>query len=371
MSVLLRSCPTFLFTALLLGAQASIAQTFSGKLVGTDGLAKPGVTVSLKSGESILSTTTTGVDGTWSLEPTTSVARRECVLSASGNLLLDGNRRLGLSFDGRAVDGRRVDLASASRRDGAMGVASAVRAARSAAAVPDTLVYSLADRVVLRDTISSLAASGIERVFDTTWNAAIVYGYLKDSRDARTYRTVKVGTQVWMAQNLAFKRDTSWILMDSLELGERYGRLYQWSAAMDTSATFLRDVAEIPLPWRGVCPQGWHLPSEAEWSILANLGDSATSGARLKALEFSADTSKTTVSTDDWGFRVLPGGFVYYSTGGRRNVYSGFRGAAVFWTASEYTTTRSWSRSFTDATNSAVRKSSLKTEGYSVRCVQD
>lgn len=370
MSALLRSCTTSLFTALLLGAQASSAQTFSGKVVGTDGLAKSGVTVSFKSGESVLGVATTGPDGVWSLQPSTSVTRRERAVTPGGNLLVDGNRQLRVSFVGREINGRRASLATSGPREGMAGMAVASRAARSAA-VPDTLVYSLGDRVFLRDTISTLAASGIERVFDTTWNAAIVYGYLTDSRDSRIYRTVKVGSQVWMAQNLAFKRDTSWILMDSLALGERYGRLYQWTAAMDTSAVFLKDVAEIQLPWRGACPQGWHVPSEAEWSTLVNLSDSATSGTRLKALEFSADTSKTTLSTDDWGFRVLPGGFVYYSTGGRRNVYSGFRGAAVFWTSSEYTTTRSWSRSLTDASSSAVRKSSLKTEGYSVRCLQD
>lgn len=370
MSALLPSCSMSLFTALLLGAQASSAQTFSGKVVGTDGLAKSGITVSFKSGELVLGSATTGTDGTWSLEPSTSATSRERAVTPGGNLLLDGNRQLRVSFAGRDINGRRSGLATSNLREGMAGMATAGRTARSAA-VPDTLVYSLGDRVFLRDTLSTLAASGIERVFDTTWNAAIVYGYLKDSRDSRIYRTVKVGSQVWMAQNLAFKRDTSWILRDSLELGERYGRLYQWASAMDTSAVFLKDVAEIQLPWRGACPQGWHVPSDAEWSILVNQSDSTTSGAKLKALSFAVDTSKAAPQTDAWGFRVLDAGFVSYNQYAYRNVFMGFPGAAVFWTASEYTTLRSWSRSLTDVTNSVVRKSSLKTEGYSVRCIQD
>lgn len=370
MSSLLRSTLLFAIASLAFGTTSSNAQTFSGKVVTIEGLGKPGVSVSFKSGDLVLATANTDADGTWSLEPTTSASRRIRVASAGGRLVVDGNRQLRVSFEGRDLAGRRAGAATSVAREAGKGAPALDHAARSLAA-PDTLVYSIADRVFLRDTISTLSASGMNRVFDTTWNAAIVYGYLTDSRDSRVYRTVKVGSQVWMAQNLSFKRDTSWILRDSLELGERYGRLYQWASAMDTSAPFLQDVAEIQLPWRGACPQGWHLPSETEWSTLVNQSDSATSGTILKAVEFPVDTARALQSTDAWGFRVLSGGFVYYNQYAYRNVYSGFPGAAVFWTASEYTTTRSWSRSFTDGSNSAVRKSSLKTEGYSVRCLQD
>lgn len=370
MSVLLR-LPLPLFAALTLGARASNAQTFSGKLVGIDGLAKPGVTVSFKRGESILVTTTTGTDGTWSLEPTTSAMHRERVASASGHLLVDGSRRLSVSFDGRVVNGRRAGLATTSLHEGMAGVATAGRAEGRAAVVPDTLVYSLADRVVLRDTISTLTASGIERVFDTTWNAGIVYGYLADSRDSRVYRTVKVGSQVWMAQNLAFRRDTSWVVKDSAEIERRYGRLYQWTAAMDTSGTFLNDLADLSLPRRGICPEGWHLPSDLEWSTLVNFVDSSKSGTVLKAVEFPS-TGGADLATDLWGFRVMPGGQVArLTTYPYTNIYRAFRTNGMFWAASEPLATKAYCRNFGQTWNHSTRALVLKTEGYSVRCVQD
>lgn len=359
-----------LLASLALGASITGAQTLSGKVSTLDGAAKPGVTVALKSGDLILATTTTGLDGTWILEPSTSVQRETSTKQVTGNLTLDGSRRLRVGFDGRDLSGRFTGGASMSRRGGASGIL-ARGASESGVGSPDTLVYSMDDRVFLRDTLSTVAVSGIERTFDTTWNAQRVYGYLVDARDQKTYRTITIGDQVWMAQNLAYVRDTSWIQKDSASLGLHYGRLYQWAAAMDTSATFLKDIAEITLPWRGICPEGWHLPSEPEWSTLVNHADSATSGAALKASEFASDTSKALVPTDAWGFRVLPGGQVMYNTYASRNVYYGFPTTAIFWTASEYSTTKSWSRTFTNATNSAVRKLTLKTEGYSVRCLKD
>ena len=190
MSSLLRTFSAFSVAALALGTTPSNAQTFSGKVVSPDGLAKPGVTVSFKSGESVLGMATTGPDGVWSLQPSTSVTPRERTASPGGHLLVDGNRQLRVSFEGRDIKGRRGDFATSTLRDGETGMVAAGRVARSLA-TPDTLVYSIGNRVFLRDTISTLAASGIQRVYDTTWNSAIVYGYLKDSRDSRVYRTVK------------------------------------------------------------------------------------------------------------------------------------------------------------------------------------
>lgn len=352
----------FLISALAMVADAGI---YSGKLVELDGKAKSGITVTLKRGGDVYGTALTSAEGAWSIDPSTSASRLVRSRITSGNLVVDGNRRLRVEFGSRDLAGRSRSGMESPR------VAMAQPPFRSLeGAVPDTLVYSIGDKVFLRDTISTSADSGIVRIFDTTWNAAIVYGYLKDSRDSNVYRTVKVGTQLWMAQNLAFKRDTSWRYRDSLEMERRYGRMYQWTAAMDTSGEFNIEAAEIPLPWRGICPMGWHIPSDAEWSELVNFADSVKSGKVLKALEFAS--SGATAATDSLGFRVMAGGQTYWKEDGvYRYVYSAFATNAYFWSASEMTTVRSWGRSFGSTIDHSTRSLYLKTNGHSVRCLAD
>ena len=71
-----------------------------------------------------------------------------------------------------------------------------------------------------------------------------------DSRDGKVYKTVKIGTQTWMAQNLNYTMVNSSCYNDSNVNCKTYGRLYTWAAA------------------KTACPKGWHLPSDTEWSIL-------------------------------------------------------------------------------------------------------
>lgn len=341
------------------------AGIYSGKLVELDGKTKAGVTVTLKRGADEIGNALSAADGAWIIDPNTSASHFIRSRLATGNLMVDGDRRLRVEFGNRDLAGRSRCGVESPR---VAKVQPALRAMEGG--VPDTLVYSIGDKVLLRDTIST-SDSGIVRIFDTTWNPAIIYGYLKDTRDSNVYRTVKVGTQIWMAQNLAFKRDTSWRYRDSLDLERRYGRLYQWSAAMDTSGKFNNDVAEIELPWRGICPAGWHIPSDAEWSTLVNVVDSARSGALLKALEFVVAGS-TTNPSDSLGFRVMPGGQVYWKEDGvYRYVYTAFGTNTYFWSASEMTTIRSWGRSFGSTIDHSTRSLYLKTNGHSVRCLKD
>lgn len=351
-----------LLTAFALGA---VAGTYSGKLVELDGAAKAGVTVTLKRGGDSYGTALTGADGTWSIDPSTSASRAARSRLATGSLVADGSRRLRVEYGNRDLSGR---IRSGSETSHPVAVSPAFRALEGS--VPDTLIYSIGDKVFLRDTISAMD-SGIVRIFDTTWNPAIVFGYLKDERDSNVYRTVKVGTQTWFAQNLAFKRDTSWRNRDSLALERRFGRLYQWTAAMDTSGKFNTDAAEIELPWRGICPTGWHIPSDAEWSTIVNFVDSANSGAALKSMWYpNKDTAIKTLDT--WGFRVLAGGQVVENTSYPYGyIYRAFGVNGMFWTATEYSATKAYIRNFMQTANHSNRALWPKSEGYSVRCLRD
>ena len=104
----------------------------------------------------------------------------------------------------------------------------------------------------------------IESDFGIPWNPLIAYDTLLDTRDGQKYRTVKIGTQTWMAQNLNYKVDSSWWYRNDADSGAKYGRLYQWDAAMDGYASS----TAVPSGVQGICPIGWHLPSPNEWDIL-------------------------------------------------------------------------------------------------------
>jgi len=117
-------------------------------------------------------------------------------------------------------------------------------------------------------------------------------GWLNDVRDGKSYRTVRIGEQTWMAQNLNFEPVSgSGCFYVNVDDCNTYGRMYNWDAAMTA------------------CPTGWHLPTREEWGDLAiavggigEYGEQGTAGTRLKAKEPDWD------GTDDYGFSALPGG---------------------------------------------------------------
>jgi uncharacterized protein (TIGR02145 family) len=153
-------------------------------------------------------------------------------------------------------------------------------------------------------------------------------GSMVDPRDGKTYKTVKIGDQVWMAENLnyaytsipfKYKEDasdsTSWCYNNDATNCEKYGRLYTWATAMDSSATWSdngRDcgynVSYSPTyPVQGICPSGWHLPSEDEWSaLLTAVGGRSNAG---KVLKSQYEWNEEGNGTDEFGFTALPAGY--------------------------------------------------------------
>lgn len=151
-------------------------------------------------------------------------------------------------------------------------------------------------------------------------NPAVEYGELLDERDNRVYRTVQIGNQVWMAQNLAYE-DTKnialqgqmWCYYDSTAFCETYGRLYTWSAAMGIGSTYNTTLAGdlVAEQHQGICPEGWHIPSAAEWETLANYVDAHNGaegvGTSLKSPHLFQARDSIPTGTDLFGFAGLPG----------------------------------------------------------------
>jgi len=213
---------------------------------------------------------------------------------------------------------------------------------------------------------SSTSSSGTDVV---PWNNSITYGTLTDSRDGQTYKTVKIGSQTWMAQNLNYKRfgsDSGWCVAGaapgSADSCTKYGRLYTWAEAMDTSSAYNSDSLKAILPHQGLCPSGWRVPSNSDWHILITTKmDSASSGTKLKST--SGWTSNT--GTDAFGFRVLPAGA---TTDGS---FDGTGDGASFWSSSESETFFAWDQNFKSGNSYGKLYEDQKSIGFSLRCLEN
>ncbi|MDR0517073.1 MAG: fibrobacter succinogenes major paralogous domain-containing protein [Fibromonadaceae bacterium] len=118
-------------------------------------------------------------------------------------------------------------------------------------------------------------------------------GFFIDTRDGKKYNAVKIGDQVWMAENLNYNTSDSKCYDNKTENCSKYGRLYNWNMA------------------KAACPNDWHLPSNEEWDILiALVGGEKTAGKFLKA---TSGWNSEGNGTDAYGFAALPGGNGWFS----------------------------------------------------------
>jgi uncharacterized protein (TIGR02145 family) len=112
-----------------------------------------------------------------------------------------------------------------------------------------------------------------------------------------------------MAENLNYDTTGSKCYNNSDSNCNTYGRLYDWSTAMDFFSTCNCDCSNLIQPKRkGICPSGWHIPSQAEWEVITEtIGDAATGGKKLKAMSGWNDYNGASDNgTDDYGFSALP-----------------------------------------------------------------
>ncbi len=210
--------------------------------------------------------------------------------------------------------------------------------------------------------------------------------------DGKNYAVVKIGTQTWMAENLAWLPAVSpsskgsdslkyyyvYNYEDSLVPVAKYsvnyktfGVLYNWPAAMNKAGKKAPAKATI----QAACPTGWHMPEDGEWKILEqSLGMSQTEADSIN-LRNSGEVGRKLKSSQNWvaegrgsnasGFTALPGGY--------RNLHGGFLRMdeyALFWTATQPDTT-AWYRSLYFHDHGVSRFYTLPEHGLSVRCVKD
>ena len=189
------------------------------------------------------------------------------------------------------------------------------------------------------------------------------YGLLTDGRDGQTYKTVKIGEQVWMAENLNYEVENQSSCQFNLpEECLKYGRYYSWAGAVGKSEEECGRGKECGLTGivRGVCPEGWHLPDTSEWRSLYL-------AMRENVHEMQAiGWEKWPYALDMYGFSALPAG----------HYHDGKCSGCVGYTARFWSSLESHTNAYTlglGRSSASIGKASGagKAEKYSVRCVQD
>jgi len=131
--------------------------------------------------------------------------------------------------------------------------------------------------------------------------------HLCDSRDGKIYKFKKIGVQTWMAENLNYPATGSKCYDDNETNCDRYGRLYNWTTAMNIASTYSSSLYLGSWKHKGRCPDGWHIPSDTEWETLMDFADGgAIAGRKLKA---TSDWNSNGNGEDAYGFSALPGGY--------------------------------------------------------------
>jgi uncharacterized protein (TIGR02145 family) len=214
-----------------------------------------------------------------------------------------------------------------------------------------------------------------------------------DRRDGETYKTVKIGNQVWMAENIkATYYSDSTPIVDGTEAGDitgdnttkywfyynndpgnkdNYGLLYTWAAVMNGAPGSESNPSGV----QGICPTGWHVPSDSEWKELEMyLG---MSQAEADATDWrGTDEGIKLKSTVGWnsggngtntsGFTAIPAGFRYHDGN-----FGSLGIGALFWTTTESGSDNAYGRLLINTYDNIFRNDDLKAIGCSVRCVKD
>jgi uncharacterized protein (TIGR02145 family) len=205
-------------------------------------------------------------------------------------------------------------------------------------------------------------------VSNITFNPDLTYGSVSDI-EGNTYKTIVIGIQTWMAENLKttkyndntsiplVTKSTTWVSLsdpgycwynnDSLS----YGALYNWYT-VNTGK---------------LCPSGWHVPSETDWSLLISyLGGESLAGNKLKETGSIHWLNQNTSATNESGFTAIPGGYLTYGS-----TFSNIRKESCWWSSTEYTTLEAYFRDLYYSYSNVDNGSSSKKSGLSVRCIMN
>jgi uncharacterized protein (TIGR02145 family) len=227
---------------------------------------------------------------------------------------------------------------------------------------PGTTYYVRAYAITRSDTIFG------SNVIFTTQN----YGTLTDI-EGNEYKILTIGTQIWMAENLATTRYSDgsaiplvtsdvvwadlkkpaycWYKNDETAFKPEYGALYNWFTVKTGK----------------LCPIGWHVPGDEEWTTLTDfLGGEAEAGGKMKERGTTFWVEPNTGATNTYGFSAFPGGFRYYD-----GKFFDFGFSGYWWSATEYIPSVVWFRFLYYNESTVFRFNNQARNGFSIRCLKN
>jgi uncharacterized protein (TIGR02145 family) len=241
------------------------------------------------------------------------------------------------------------------------------------------------------NSVASTASSAVTPVASSACGATITV----TDADGNTYNTVSIGTQCWTKQNLKVTKYSDGITpidydasggpgggpgggqtwsgqykgaytvygneLSSGTNATNYGLLYNWYAVAGI-------ITSGGSPSKNICPIGWHVPTDAEWSTLTTyLGGDGVAGGKMKSTGTTYWDSPNTDATNSSDFSALPGGYRHQTDGSFNNI----RSFALFWSASEASSNLAWLRWVTNASGGVTQHGVDKRRGMSVRCLKN
>lgn len=205
-------------------------------------------------------------------------------------------------------------------------------------------------------------------VSNINFNPDLTYGSVSDN-DGNTYKTIQIGTQTWMAENLKTTKYNDNTSIPLVTNNSAWAGLstpgYCWYN--NDSITYGAIYNGYTINTGKLCPSGWHVPSDAEWTTLTTfLGGEIIAGNKQKETGSLHWQSPNSGASNESGFTALPGGYRYYG-----GTFSNIRSQGYWWSGTESSAIEAYYRDIYLSYGNVDRGSSSKKSGFSVRCIKD
>jgi uncharacterized protein (TIGR02145 family) len=239
----------------------------------------------------------------------------------------------------------------------------------------DSIIYDYLNvNMIIHEAGGNTVSYPIANVDSVTYDTTAIptcSSTFTDARDGEIYCKVTIGNQTWMAENLRYDVPGSTTL-DTVYPGAplNYGRIYDWATVMNGASTSSSNPSGV----QGICPSGWHLPSDSEWNEMEMaLGMPAADtvsiswrgtdhGTKMKS---HTGWSNSGNGTNTSGFNAFPAG--YYTS----ISFNGLGGNTFFWSSTEHSGSYAWNRYLFNGYSKVHRNTYIKIYGLSCRCVEN